>query len=93
VVNATELGGLATWMASRLEWSGMSVVGLETATQLLEKCKILYSDEEVRKTESYKLIKSLGRCDENFDKNLVGGEVQMLIGLDLAEMINYSSYN
>ena len=92
LVNASEMSGLATWLALRMEWAGMSVMGLETSEKLLKECQIVYSSEEVRLTKSYELIKNIGKCSEMFSKDLGGVEVQMLIGSDLAEMINYSSY-
>lgn len=92
VINASEWSGMASWLASRLEWMGMSVVGLETSEEKVNGCRFVISGEETRKLKSYKAMHKLWKCESLIDDNMEKMEMEIYLGGGFGEMIKYSSY-
>lgn len=91
--NLGNVGGLATFVSKRLEWSGFSVVSIENIEdEILDKCLIKYASG-IEKTVSWKsLNKIFESCDKREECNLNDGEVEIYFDDNFSSVIKYPSY-
>ncbi len=91
VVNTTKESGLAGFVANRLEWAGITVVGLTNDDRLVDGC-LLVRGEETKESLVYQVLESYLGCSQIKDEYLLDDEIELYLGSGYAEMINYLSY-
>lgn len=90
IINSSNVDGLANFMTKQLERAGFSVVSVTDGDDL-DKCKLSYG-QEVEKTFSWKILKSLFDCQIESDASLNEGEVEIYLGKSFSEVIKYPTY-
>jgi LytR cell envelope-related transcriptional attenuator len=91
IFNNTDEGGLASFIAKRLEWSGFSVVSTDNNSEEIDKCLIVYGN----KTDlncGWILINKIFNCDTKKDETLSENELELYFGDKFSSMIEYPSY-
>ncbi|MBP9818235.1 LytR C-terminal domain-containing protein [Candidatus Shapirobacteria bacterium] len=93
IYNDSGSDGLAGFIANILEWSGMSVVGLENSDgQKTDGCIFNYG-KEVGGTRTEDLLKKMfPDCSWVLDEKKGGNLVDLYFGEKYAQVINYESY-
>lgn len=89
--NTTGISGLADFMASRMNWMGLSVVSTENSNDSVDVCRIEYG-EGSDKSKGLQLIKSVLGCQLSANNDLNSGEAELYLGGKLPEVIKYLSY-
>lgn len=90
ILNTSEAGGLANFIARRLEWMGLSVVSVDNLKEATDGCLVrenLCGFEGVVN----KLAVMLG-CGRERAADLECDRVELYLGREFASMIKYSSY-
>ncbi len=91
LVNSSGVKGWANFMASRLAWAGMTVVGAVTGEKTETNCRLVFS--QVGEVDEYlSRLRKLLDCDEMIDSSLSEGEMELVLGQREVEMLNYSTY-
>lgn len=92
VINTTDESGLAGFLASRLEWSGMTVMEVNNDLEPIESCQLVTGSEEERREDGWRLLIDNLNCETGEDGSLGNGEVELYLGQGYAEMLKYPSY-
>lgn len=95
LINTGMANGLANFMARNLEWSGVTIYGVETSVRDLggEKCLLEYGENVGKSRVGQLLFKHLGVCDKRQNQLVGSGDVEIYLSDKYAEMLNYLSYN
>lgn len=91
VINTTDESGLANFVASRLEWSGVTVVGLLNDEVVVENCEIRLGSG-VEDSLVLNLISNYFDCQVKDGLYLADGEIELYLGESFSQMIKYLSY-
>lgn len=92
IYNASDNMGLASFMAKVLEWSGLTVVGVENYPTKVEMCKIVVSSENKLSLGIKFLTKQMKECAVEKSTELSEDNVEIYFGEKFAQMLNYQSY-
>ena len=92
IYNASNSTGLASFMAKILEWSGLTVVGVENYPIQIENCKVVFSNKEKTLIGKTFLQDRLGECSMEESTELLEANVEIYFGEKFAQMLNYQSY-
>lgn len=92
IYNTSENSGLAGFMAKILEWSGLTVVGVENYPIQIENCKLVSSKNEKALMGLVFLKNRLKECSWEESEELMEGNVEIYFGEKFAQMLNYQSY-
>jgi len=92
VVNTSQVSGLASFVASRLEWAGVTVVGLVDDDRQVENCLLLTGSGIKKEGLALTILKSYFKCQQEVDDYLSSLEAELYLGEKYAEMIKYLSY-
>jgi hypothetical protein len=94
VFNTSEINGLASFVARRLEWLGFSVMTTENLmNEDIGLCLINYGDG-VDESLGWEIIsETFNKCEKKYDYNLNFGEIELYFGEEFSSMIKYPSYN
>ncbi len=89
-MNTTEISGLANFLATKLEWAGFSVIGVDNVEAEVKNC-LMVKGENSENEYSLKVLESILGCQVSESK---GGqhETELYFGEGFAEMLKYSSY-
>lgn len=91
VVNTTDFDGLANFVAERLSWLGMLVTEARSGDEEVEGCKIVLG-RQATETETVKVLKQVLNCQFEVDEALAGAELEIYLGDEFGEMLNYDAY-
>jgi hypothetical protein len=92
IYNVGQSQGLANFMSRILEWSGLTVVGVDNYGGEVTDCLINYGGE-VDGTYGFKIIKKeFGDCQFQKNQDLEGMGVEFYFGDGYSQMLNYPSY-
>ena len=92
IYNLGESDGLANFMSKILEWSGLTVVGIDNLPENVDNCLVSYG-EETENTYGFKTLKNkFGICKFEKNMSLGKGEVELYFGDKYSQMLNYQSY-
>jgi len=89
--NTTDYEGLAEFLGNRLSWAGFSVMGTENSDEKVFKCKLVIGDK-TDESLSWQSLLEIFNCETEKDTGLADYEVEIYIGEEWAQMINYSGY-
>lgn len=92
IYNASENMGLASFMAKVLEWSGLTVVGVENYPIKIETCKVVISNENKLSPGISFLIERMKECTLEKSAELSADNVEIYFGEKFAQMLNYQSF-
>jgi len=92
IYNASDNTGLASFMAKVLEWSGLTVVGVENYPIQIDNCKVVFSEKEKALTGITFLKNRLSECFLEESAEMSEGNVEIYFGEKFAQMLNYQSY-
>jgi hypothetical protein len=82
VYNGSDVSGLAGFLGKRLDWMGLTVIGINTSVvKEVKVCKVI-SGEELK-------IKLPWNCEKIVDKNLNVDEMEIYFGENFAKMLQY----
>jgi hypothetical protein len=89
--NTSENAGLAEFLGNRLSWAGFSVMGTGNSEEEITRCKLVYG-ERTDESLAWQSIQKIFDCETKKDESLADYEVEIYIGEEWAQMINYSGY-
>ncbi|MGI5840602.1 MAG: hypothetical protein ACOX6N_00020 [Patescibacteria group bacterium] len=89
IINTSEISGLANFIATKLEWAGFSVIGVESSEKVVDDCLMVKGRTEVG-DYSLKVLENLFGCEVEEGNNQY--ETELYFGERFAEMLKYSSY-
>ena len=92
IYNASDNMGLASFMAKLLEWSGLTVVGIENYPSQIDNCKLEVPRGEKTTVGVGFLASRLKECVVEESAELPSGNVEIYFGEKFAQMLNYQSY-
>lgn len=93
VYNLSQANGLGGFMAQILEWSGLTVVGVDSPDQKIEGMCLIKFGPTVEKSETVKVLKEkFSQCKVEKSEGLPQQEIELYFGDEFAKMINYESY-
>ncbi len=87
--NNSGIGGLASWLANKMEASGIVVVGLETGEVDENECEIVFGKEAKASYTMGILRKVFWGCDFREDEGFDEMEIEMNMGKSFASMLKY----
>lgn len=91
VYNASAESGLAGFMSERLEWAGFSVMEVDDAEEIVDKCLMVYH-HGLEERWGLLALKELFSCTIRTDSNLGENEIYLYFGDTFGRMIKYSNY-
>lgn len=92
VLNQSQEGGLAAFVARNLEWGGYTVVGVDNYTGNVDVCQINYGERVDTDPAFEKLKRIFPECKANKSNGVNEDEVEITLGDGFAKMLNYQSY-
>lgn len=90
IINATNEGKLANFIAKRLEWFGFSVVSVDNSETKVEGCLILFGPKS-EESLGFEKLNFFG-CEKRADSDLNENEVELYFGDKYTQMLKYSTY-
>jgi len=93
IYNVGQSQGLADFISRILEWSGLTVIGVDNYTgEVVPSCLISYG-QAVDRTYGFKIIKKeFSDCQFQKNQDLDGMGVELYFGDSYSQMLNYPSY-
>jgi len=91
VFNTTNHEGLAGFVANRLSWAGFSVMGVASVKEEVDGCRLSYGLES-DKGYGWEILNKIFDCTQEKDRALSDYEVELYIGDEFCQMINYNGY-
>ena len=93
IYNASGLSGMASFIGRNLQWSGLTVVGIDNYPDPIAKCKMVVG-AKVANSYGFEILKNRFPECENYQNEKLGEmEVELYFGDSFAQMLNYQSYN
>ena len=93
VYNESQYSGMASFVAKALEWSGLTVVGIENNVGTIDKTCVVDFGAKADKTAGFEVLKlEFEECSFAKDKELNENEAELYIGDKFSQMLNYPSY-
>lgn len=93
VYNQGQSSGLAGFVARALEWSGLTVVGVDNYDGKVEGDCWINFGSQIKGTIGLKIIKSeFDECRLSEDEKLNSNEVELYLSDGYSQMLNYASY-
>ena len=89
--NTTDNEGMAEFLGNRLSWAGFSVMATENSEEECAKCRLVIGNRVDESTAWTSLLKVFD-CEVKKDETLADNEVEIYVGQEWAQMINYSGY-
>ena len=89
--NTTDSEGMAEFLGNRLSWAGFSVLGTGNSEEEVPGCKLVIGDK-VEKSFGWQSLGGIFDCEIKKDLSLADYEVEIYIGEEWVQMINYSGY-
>jgi len=92
IFNASGLSGMASFIARNLQWSGLTVVGIDNYPDSIAKCKIVFGTKAASSYGFEMLKNRFPECENSQNDKLGEMEVELYFGDSFAQMLNYQSY-
>lgn len=92
VVNTTQENGLASFLSSRLEWAGASVISATNDNKDIKSDCLMTLGLGTENTMAAKLITQVFSCEKENGENLSEGEIELYFGENFTKVIKYDSY-
>lgn len=93
VYNDSGQNKAASWMADRLNWTGLAVLAVgDWRGEKVDNCAVFFNKNLEKSLTVDFLKKKLIGCDFGIGEDVIDGEVEIVLGSGWAKMVNYKSY-
>lgn len=92
IINSSQENGLASFVSSKLEWAGMSVVSSGNETKEINDSCLMVVGSGVDNSKTQKTLTDLFGCKKERDMSLADGEIELYFGENFTKVLKYSSY-
>lgn len=91
IVNTTSHNGFGTFMANLSEYSGFSVISIDTISKEIERCQFIFGTS-LSNSYEFELINKIWNCENILDENLDEWNGELYFGENEVLMLKYSNY-